>query len=199
MSETVQETPKPERRPLRMAVPFVIFVALAGLFLLALFSGDPSRLPSALIGKPAPEFKLDALEGLVADGQPVPGFETASLNKGRVSVVNVWASWCVPCRVEHPFLMKLAKDKSVQIFGINYKDGAAAARRFLGHLGNPFVAVGVDGSGRTALDWGVYGVPETFVVNGKGEIVHKHVGPIDDAALTNKLLPAIEKARGGQS
>ena len=182
-----------------MAVPFVIFVALAGLFLLALFSGDPSRLPSALIGKPAPEFKLDALDGLVADGKPVPGFETASLNKGRVSVVNVWASWCVPCRVEHPYLMKLAENKSIQMFGINYKDGSAAARRFLGHLGNPFVAVGVDGSGRTALDWGVYGVPETFVVNGKGEIVHKHVGPIDDAALTNTLLPAIEKARGGQS
>ncbi len=199
MSETTPEVTAKPRRPLRMALPFILFAALAGLFLVALFSGDPSRLPSALIGKPAPEFQLPPMEGLLANGKPVPGFSSQQLKEGEVAVINVWASWCVPCRVEHPFLMKLAEDKALRIYGINYKDNASAARRFLGHLGNPFAAVGVDNNGRAALDWGVYGVPETFIVNGKGQIVHKHVGPIGEAALKDTIIPIIAKARADKS
>ena len=158
-------------------LPLLVFAALALLFLVRLHSGDPSRVPSALIGRPVPTFALEPLPGLVAAGQPVPGLSDADL-KGRVTVVNVWASWCVPCRQEHPALVDLAKDASVRVVGINYKDNPENARRFLGSLGNPFVAVGVDPNGRAAIDWGVYGVPETFVVGPDGAIRHKHIGPL---------------------
>lgn len=187
---------RPSRsRWLRMAVPLLVFAALAVLFYVALFSGDPSRLPSALIGKPVPSFDLPPVAGLVDGGKQVPGFGSKDLAKGEVSIVNVWASWCVPCRTEHPFLVSLKERSKAPLFGLNYKDQAAAARRFLGHYGNPFVAVGADRNGRTAIDWGVYGVPETFIVDGKGRIVYKHVGPIDEAAIIGKLLPAIAEAR----
>src|SRR5690606_16196919 len=115
---------------------------------------------------------------------------------GKVSVVNFWASWCVACIEEHPLLEVLRERTGVDIYGVDYKDQATAARRFLGRYGNPFTAVGTDANGRGAIEWGVYGMPETFVLNGKGEIVYKHVGPVSPQSLEEKLIPAIEKARG---
>jgi cytochrome c biogenesis protein CcmG/thiol:disulfide interchange protein DsbE len=168
---------------------------LAAIFAFALSSGDPSRLPSALIGKRVPAVELGPVEGLTDAGQPVPGFSAADLAKGEVSVVNFWASWCVPCVQEHPLLVALKERMGVKLYGINYKDQPAAARRFLGRYGNPFAAVGVDGNGRAAIEWGVYGMPETFIVNGRGEIVYKHVGPITPETLEAKIMPAIRAAR----
>ncbi|QRM35231.1 DsbE family thiol:disulfide interchange protein [Microvirga sp. VF16] len=165
------------RGRLLVLLPILIFSVLALIFLVRLTTGDPSKLPSALIGRPVPEFSLAPLPGLTADGTPVPGLSTADL-KGRVTVVNVWASWCVPCRQEHPVLMELAKESGLKVAGINYKDNPDNARRFLGMLGNPYAAVGVDQDGRTAINWGVYGVPETFVVGSDGVIRYRHVGPI---------------------
>lgn len=151
-----------------------------------------STVPSALIGREAPETALPAVEGLIrADGQDMPAFTSAVLD-GELSLVNVWASWCAPCREEHPFLMELADDDRLQIVGLNYKDTPKNAARFLGTLGNPFDAVGADGNGRTAINWGVYGVPETFLVSADGTIVWKHVGPITPGVMANDLLPLIE-------
>jgi cytochrome c biogenesis protein CcmG/thiol:disulfide interchange protein DsbE len=177
-------------------LPVLFFAVVAGFFAMALRSGDPSLLPSTLVGKDVPQGVFPPIEGLeTATGQPEAGFTSADLAKGKVSVVNYWASWCVPCIEEHPFLEKLKSTAGVDIFGINYKDRADAARRFIGRFGNPYTAVGTDAQGRAAIDWGVYGTPETFVVNGKGQIVYKHVGPISEQSLNTKLLPAIEKAR----
>jgi cytochrome c biogenesis protein CcmG/thiol:disulfide interchange protein DsbE len=178
-----------------IVAPLVAFLGLALLLAYALKTGDPTRLPSALIGRPVPAMKLAPLEGLLDGGRPVRGFESADLAQGEVSVVNFWASWCAPCVAEHPVLIELVRRTGVKLYGINFKDQATAARRFLGSLGNPFVAVGVDISGRTAIEWGVYGMPETFVVDGRGRIVFKHVGPITLGILEGKLRPAIEAAR----
>lgn len=196
-SQTVAPTRSARGRWLRMAIPLAVFASLAALFYVALYSGDPSRLPSALIGKPVPDFDLPPVEGLAEGGRPVPGFGAADLRKGEVSIVNVWASWCVPCRTEHPFLVSLKEKAKAPLYGLSYKDEAPAARRFLGRYGNPFTAVGADSAGRAAINWGVYGVPETFIVDGKGRIVYKHVGPIDDQAIATRLLPAIAEARAG--
>jgi cytochrome c biogenesis protein CcmG, thiol:disulfide interchange protein DsbE len=167
-----QESDAPPRRSRLVFLPVAAFAALALLFLVRLLSGaDPARVPSVLIGRPAPALALPALAGL---GKP--GVATGDL-KGGVTVVNVWASWCAPCRVEHPQLMALAKD-GVRVVGINYKDEPENARRFLGLLGDPFAAVGTDRDGRAAIEWGVYGVPETFVVGPDGTIRHKLVGPL---------------------
>lgn len=187
---------RPKRRRFGwVAAPLLIFVALALMFFYALQTGDPSRLPSALIGKPVPQFSLERLPGLVDSGQPVPGFGNADLARGEATVVNFWASWCVPCVQEHPVLVEMVRRTGVALYGVNYKDQTTAARRFLGHYGNPYRAVGVDGNGRTAIEWGVYGMPETFVVDGNGRIVYKHVGPITVQALESKIIPAIETAR----
>lgn len=187
---------QPPRKGLGWVVaPAAIFVAMALLFAFALRSGDPSKLPSALLGKPAPVIELAALDELVEGGKPVPGFKTADLAQGKVSVVNFWASWCVPCVQEHPMLIELKRRTGVDVYGVNHKDQATAARRFLGRYGNPFSAVGVDGTGRAAIEWGVYGMPETFVVDGAGRIAYKHVGPISEASLTTRVIPAIEAAR----
>jgi cytochrome c biogenesis protein CcmG/thiol:disulfide interchange protein DsbE len=195
-SEEVAEVARPRRRRFGWVfAPLVIFGALALMFFYALQTGDPTRLPSALIGKPVPQFSLEPLPGLVDNGQPVPGFGNRELARGDVSVVNFWASWCVPCAQEHPVLVELVRRTGVDLYGINYKDQTTAARRFLGRYGNPYRAVGVDGNGRTAIDWGVYGMPETFVVDGEGRIVYKHVGPITIEALESKVIPAIEAAR----
>jgi cytochrome c biogenesis protein CcmG/thiol:disulfide interchange protein DsbE len=161
--------------------------------LFRLGGGDPSRVPSALIGREVPDTNLPALEGLTRDGAPVPGLTDEAL-KGKVSVVNVWASWCVPCHDEVPFLAKLGDDKRIQLVGINYKDQPDNARRFLNRYGNPFVATGVDRSGRTAIDWGVYGVPETFIVGRDGRIAYKLIGPITAENYVNVLGPEIAKA-----
>jgi cytochrome c biogenesis protein CcmG/thiol:disulfide interchange protein DsbE len=188
----------PSRSRMRLVMlPLAIFLGLAALFALSLKSGDPSRLPSALIGKSAPPLVLPALEGL-ADGRgPVPGIDMAALADGKPTVVNFWASWCAPCIAEHPLLIELGQKTSVRLVGVNYKDQTAAARRFLGRYGNPFAAVGVDATGRQAIEWGVYGMPETFVVDGKGRIVHKHVGPITPESLAKSMLPAVEAAKRG--
>jgi cytochrome c biogenesis protein CcmG, thiol:disulfide interchange protein DsbE len=172
-------------------LPVLVFSALALLFLVRLYSGDPSRVPSALIGRAVPAFALEPLPGLAQAGQPVPGLADGDL-KGRVTVVNVWASWCGPCRQEHPALIELAKNLAIRVVGINYKDNPENARRFLGALGNPFAAVGVDPGGRAAIDWGVTGVPETFVVGPDGTIRHKHIGPI----LPEHMPAFVQKVRG---
>lgn len=193
---TLETTPR--RRWL--FAPLIVFLILAGLFLVRLFAGDPSTLPSAMIGKPAPRLDLPALEGLAREGRPVPGLAATDLADGRVTILNVFASWCAPCRDEHPFLMELATDVrvtdgAVRIVGLNYKDQPDNARRFLGALGNPYGAVGVDPSGRAGIEWGVYGVPETFVVDGRGIVRFKHVGPLTPAAMPGFLAAITDAAR----
>jgi cytochrome c biogenesis protein CcmG, thiol:disulfide interchange protein DsbE len=182
----------PKRR-LIVLLPLAIFLALAALFLYRLGAGDPSKLPSALIGRPVPDTPLPAVEGLVRNGVAVPGIANADF-KGAVSLVNVWASWCVPCHDEAPLLMQLADDKRIRILGINYKDQPENARRFIGRYGNPFAAVGADANGRASIDWGVYGVPETFLIGRDGRIAYKLVGPISPENLAATLKPQIEKA-----
>ncbi|MDJ1159732.1 DsbE family thiol:disulfide interchange protein [Chelatococcus sp. SYSU_G07232] len=194
------------RGRLLVLLPLAVFAALAGLFLVRLLGGgDASRVPSALIGRPVPDFTLPALDGLTRDGRPVPGLATADL-KGGVTIVNVWASWCAPCRQEHPQLMQLAGQPGVRLVGINYKDNPENARRFLGQLGNPFAAVGVDQSGRAAIDWGVYGIPETFVVGADGTVRHKQIGPLTPGNMAAfvtavstaaQAKPAQARASGG--
>lgn len=189
--------PQPQRRPQRrswlMALPLIAFAGLVALFWFRLGAGDPGRIPSALIGRPAPQTMLPPLDGLVADGKQVPGLDPAAF-KGRVSVVNVWASWCVPCHDEAPLLMQLAQDTRIRVVGINYKDSADNARRFLGRYGNPFNAVGTDANGRASIEWGVYGVPETFVIGRDGAIAYKLIGPITPENIGGVLKPEIEKA-----
>ena len=180
------------RRSGWLLAPVVIFVGLVLVFAFALQKGDPSKLPSALVGRPAPTLELAPLEGLVRDGGlGVPGLKSGMLATGKVSIVNFWASWCAPCVQEHPLLIRLAERGDVSLYGVNYKDLAANARRFLGRYGNPFAAVGIDANGRAAVDWGVTGMPETFIVDGRGVIVFKHVGPITPAALEERIIPAI--------
>jgi cytochrome c biogenesis protein CcmG, thiol:disulfide interchange protein DsbE len=176
-----------------MALPLVAFAALAAIFWFRLGSGDPSKIPSALIGRPAPQTGLPPLQGLVSNGVQVPGLDPAVF-KGNVSVVNVWASWCVPCHDEAPLLTELARDQRLQIVGINYKDAPENARRFLGRYGNPYRIVGVDGNGRAAIEWGVYGVPETFIVGHEGTIVYKMVGPVTPDNFQSVLKVEINKA-----
>jgi cytochrome c biogenesis protein CcmG/thiol:disulfide interchange protein DsbE len=176
-----------------VALPLLGFIALAGLFLLRLYGGDPSKIPSALIGRPAPQTALPQLDGLVQNGVQVPGLDPAVF-KGKVSVVNVFASWCVPCHDEAPLLTELGKDTRLQLVGINYKDAPDNARRFLGRYGNPFGFVGVDGNGRGSIEWGVYGVPETFVVGRAGTILYKMVGPVTKANFESVLKVEIDKA-----
>jgi cytochrome c biogenesis protein CcmG/thiol:disulfide interchange protein DsbE len=176
-----------------VALPLLAFVALAALFWFRLGDGDPSRIPSALIGRPAPQTPLPPLEGLASNGAPVPGLDPAVF-KGKVSVVNVWASWCVPCHDEAPLLTALRKDNRLQVIGINYKDTPDNARRFLGRYGNPYGMVGVDGNGRAAIEWGVYGVPETFIVGREGIIVYKMVGPVTPDNIDTVLKVEIDKA-----
>ncbi len=172
-----------------LLVPVLAFAVLAGVFLAGL-SGDPSRLPSTLINKPAPAFELAAIAGLDR-----PGLTNADLTGKGVTIINIWASWCGPCREEHPILMLLSKRKDIQLVGINNKDLAENAGRFLGALGNPFSAVGADPDGRVTIDWGGYGVPETFIVDGNGVIRHKHVGPLSADDLIGDWAAEIEKAK----
>ncbi|MGB7287777.1 MAG: DsbE family thiol:disulfide interchange protein [Salaquimonas sp.] len=177
------------------ALPLILFLGLAGIFYKQLASGGAtSDLPSALIGREAPKSEMEPLIGLKEAGQQVPGF-SHTLYAGKVSLINVWASWCAPCRQEHPLLVELGKRGDVQIIGLNYKDKNENALRFLGQLGNPYDAVGVDPNGRGAIEWGVYGVPETFIVDPKGLIIHKHVGPLTAESIEKTILPVIEKAR----
>jgi cytochrome c biogenesis protein CcmG, thiol:disulfide interchange protein DsbE len=177
-----------QRRSFLVLLPLIIFGAMVALFLSGLFGGSGNRLPSTMIGRAAPDVTLPALEGA-----SIPGFGKSDLASGRVSLVNVFASWCAPCHAEHALLMDLAKDKRISLVGINQKDTPENARRFLGAKGNPYTAVGVDPNGRASIEWGVYGIPETFIVKGDGTIVHKLVGPLTDANLAG-FKAEIEKA-----
>ncbi|MFZ1170506.1 MAG: DsbE family thiol:disulfide interchange protein [Bradyrhizobium sp.] len=183
----------PRRQRWLMALPLVVFAALAAIFWFALGDGDPSRIPSALIGHPAPQTSLPPLDGLASNGAPIPGLDP-TVFKGKVSLVNVWASWCVPCRDEAPLLTELGRDSRLQLVGINYKDSTENARRFLGRYGNPFRIVGVDANGRASIEWGVYGVPETFIVGREGTIVYKLVGPVTPDNINTVLRAEIDKA-----
>ena len=182
-------TVTPRRSPL-VFLPLIAFVALAALLLVRLFAGDASRLPSALIGRAVPPFALAPVAGL-----DKPGLAAADLAHGDVTLVNVFASWCVPCRQEAPALMLLAQG-GTKIVGIAYKDQPENTRRFLGTEGDPYAAVGADLTGRTAIDFGVYGVPETYVVKGDGTISAKIVGPLTQDNIQGELMPAIAKAKG---
>jgi cytochrome c biogenesis protein CcmG/thiol:disulfide interchange protein DsbE len=195
MSTETQSGTAPRRRAFLVVLPLAVFLALAALLFFRLGSGDPSRVPSALIGRPVPDINLPPVEGLTKDGKPVSGLATADFT-GAVTLVNVWASWCVPCHDEIPLLVKLGEDKRLKLVGINYKDKPDNARRFLGRYGNPFAATGADTNGRAAIEWGVYGVPETFIVGRDGRIAYKLVGPITAENLERVLKPAIEKALG---
>jgi cytochrome c biogenesis protein CcmG/thiol:disulfide interchange protein DsbE len=181
------------RRRILMLLPLAGFLALALLFAIGLRSGDPSRIPSALIGHAVPAVALPPVAGLERGGRPVPGLGPDDF-LGAVTLVNVWASWCGPCHEEAPLLLRLADDSRIRLVGINYKDQADNARRFLGRHGNPFVATGVDADGKASREWGVYGVPETFVVGRDGKIAFKLIGPITEKNLPTELMPEIEKA-----
>jgi cytochrome c biogenesis protein CcmG/thiol:disulfide interchange protein DsbE len=182
-----------QRRSWLMAVPLLAFGSLAAIFWFRLGDGDPAKIPSALIGHPAPLTTLPPLQGLLDSGAQIPGLDPAMF-KGKVSVVNVWASWCVPCHDEAPLLTDIGHDKRLQVIGINYKDTPDNARRFLGRYGNPYGFVGVDGNGRAAIEWGVYGVPETFIVGREGKIVYKLVGPITPDNIDSVMKAEIDKA-----
>jgi cytochrome c biogenesis protein CcmG, thiol:disulfide interchange protein DsbE len=192
---TLPQTP-PRGRRILVLLPLALFLALTALFLVRLFSGDPSRIPSALIGHPAPDIDLPSVAGLERDGTAIPGITAADF-RGHVTVVNVWASWCIPCHDEAPFLLDLAGDTRIRVIGINYKDQPDNARRFLNRYGNPFAASGADQNGRAAIEWGVYGVPETFLVGRDGRIAYKLVGPLSAENLGKEMKPEIEKALGG--
>ncbi len=182
------------KRALFLSVPLLFVVAMIAIFA-SQINRDSSLLPSVLIDKPIPQFSLPAIEGIEEEIGDIPGFATADL-VGKVSVVNVWASWCVPCRQEHPLLTRLAEeDPDLFLVGINQKDAAENAISFLRELGNPYDAIGADLNGRASIEWGVYGVPETFVVNAEGIITYKFIGALSERTYLSSLLPAIEAAK----
>ncbi len=176
----------PKISPL-MAAPPLIFALLAGLFYIGMLRDNPDELPSALEGRPAPAVQVTPLDGKTS-------FEDSDLRKGDVKLVNFWASWCAPCRVEHPHLETLA-DEGIAIYGVNYKDQPGNALKFLDELGDPYAAIGEDANGRMALNWGLYGVPETYVLDGTGKIVLRFAGPITQRVMDSQIRPAIEAAR----
>lgn len=187
---------KGKARYLVALLPLIAFAGFAAVAAKMLYEQDVngldiSAIPSALIGTKAPSLALPPLEG-----SATPALTNAAIS-GQLTLVNVFASWCVPCRQEHPMLKELSKDSRINVVGINYKDKNDNALRFLGELGNPYKAIGVDPNGKAAIDWGVYGIPETYLVDKNGTIVYKKVGPIDPATLEKGLMPAIEKAVAG--
>ncbi|WP_238370451.1 DsbE family thiol:disulfide interchange protein [Heliomarina baculiformis] len=170
-----------------MVIPPLVFLGLASLFLVGMFRDDPEALPSARIGQQAPALQITELPGKAL-------FDDETLRDGNLKLVNYWASWCAPCRVEHPNLEKL-RAEGLPIYGINYKDDPDNALAFLAELGDPYEAVGADNSGRAALDWGVYGVPETYLIDGDGNILLRVAGPLVQRVIDSQLRPALEKAR----
>lgn len=183
----VRVEPRKGTSRLTYIVPVAVFVAVAGFFGYGLML-DPSRIPSVLIGAPIPEFSLPPVEGREL------GLSASDL-KGEVSLVNVFASWCAECRVEHPILMRLNDEGLVPLHGINYKDKPEDAREWLDGFGDPYTRTGADRDGRVAIDFGVYGVPETFVIDKAGRIAHKHIGAITPNDLKTEILPLVEKLR----
>lgn len=174
------------RSPLRF-LPLLVFAGIST-FLAVGLTLDPRHVPSPLIGKPVPVFSLPPVQGQSL------GLATSDLN-GEVSLVNIFASWCVACRDEHPLLMQIKRDSIVPVHGIDYKDNPGDAARWLGDVGNPYTRTGADLDGRVAIDWGVYGVPETFVIDRQGRIAYKHIGALTPAVLDGTLLPLIQKLR----
>jgi cytochrome c biogenesis protein CcmG/thiol:disulfide interchange protein DsbE len=189
-----QSKPRGYGRYVLALLPLIVFAGIAGTAAKMLYEQDHgkdvSAIPSALIGTKAPSLALAPL-----DGANLPALTDAAV-KGRLTLVNVFASWCIPCREEHPVLKELAKDDRLNIVAINYKDQPENALRFLGELGNPYKAIGVDPKGAAAIDWGVYGIPESYLVGPDGTILYKRVGPFDDASIMDGLEPAIAKALG---
>jgi len=194
---TNQEKPQANKKPRiwTSILPLFVFLGIAGASysLLSTEGRDVSALPSALLDKPAPNLGIPELKGLTVNGDQIPGM-SQDMFKGKISIVNVFASWCVPCRQEHPQIVELGKDERLQMVGLNQRDNSKNALGFLSELGNPYDVVGVDRSGRASIEWGVYGVPETFIVNHEGHIIHKHVGPVSPRALQEKIMPIIEDA-----
>lgn len=170
-------------------VPILLFAALTYVLFRSLIAPPPQELPSVLIDKPAPRLTLPALDG------QTKGFGAADLTAGHVTVVNVFASWCIPCRSEATVLPLIAHLDGVALYGMVYKDTPGKARQFLNEVGNPFSRIALDESGRAGIDWGVYGVPETFVIDGKGIIHLRYPGPLTPAVIERNILPAIELAR----
>lgn len=187
---TDQAAAPPRRKVNLLAIaPLVVFLALGGVFgYQLLFGGPANEIPSVLIGERVPQVSLEPLEG-----QGTPGFDATNFD-GQVTLLNVFASWCAPCRQEHPMLMALSNDDRFQIIGINQKDQPSDARRFLETLGNPYDRIGVDPNGRASIEWGVYGVPETFIVGPDGVILHKHIGVFDARDVEETFLPVLEEA-----
>jgi len=170
-------------------LPVVGFLLLAAVIAYFMLTGrDPRTIPSALIDKPVPAFSLPGLDGVAE------GFSSGDLT-GGVSVVNVFASWCIPCRAEHPQIGEIAKIEGVALYGLNYKDRTEDATRWLDQLGNPYPRIGADRDGRVGIDWGVYGVPETFIIDRNGRIRHKHVGPVMPQDLAESIRPIIEELK----
>jgi|SRR5208337_551156 len=192
-SASPEETPGKAKTKATLILPLVLVAVMLAFLFAALRSGEPSRLPSALIGKPVPEFALPAIPNLLGDYGPVPGLSSAAFKTGKPAILNVWASWCAPCVAEHPQLIELSQ-AGIPIYSINYKDKPEAARRFLSNHGNPFRAIGADESGFTAIDFGVYGVPETFVIDGNGRIAYRFPGPLSPEIVAGTIMPALEKA-----
>ena len=168
-----------------MVLPPVIFGGLAALFYFGMGRENPNELPTALAGKPAPALEVEALGNL-------PSFDSSMLADGEVKLVNFWASWCAPCRVEHPTLMQLEAE-GIPIYGVNYKDQPANGLGFLAELGDPYTAVGQDPKGRAGINWGVYGVPETYLVDGEGRIVTRVAGPVTQRELASRLRPKLDE------
>ena len=175
------------RRQLLFLIPAVIFGVIAGNLLWGLISDrDPREIPSVMIDQPVPVFELGPIEGMAG-----PGLKTADLTGGLVTLVNFFASWCVPCRLEHALLIELVERDGVRLVGINYKNEAGEARAWLAQLGNPYAAIGADTSGRAGIEWGVYGLPETFVIDNQGRIRYRHVGQLDADALDRTIRPLL--------
>ncbi len=181
--------------PLGAVLPVALFGAVAGVFFIALFWGNPGQLPSALIGKPVPSFNAPPVTGVTTrSGTQMPGFSNLNLAEGELTLVNVWATWCASCRLEHPVLMTLKKRLGVRVYGIDYKDDDTSARRYLNVHGNPYEKLGKDDQGRIAIELGVYGVPETFLIDHDGKVLLRHPGPVTEDIVQTLIKPAIVKA-----
>jgi len=195
MTEEQTEAEEEPRRSIWFALlPVMLFGALVLVFFIGLTQGDTFRkLPSVLIGKPAPTLDMEPVENLVINGKQVPSFKGADLRDGKVTVVNFWASWCVPCRQEHPQMIALGKMPEIKLYGINYKNDPSDAAQFLRQLGSPYAAIGSDFRGRAGIEWGVVGLPETYIVDGKGVIRYKFIGPISKRALEEGFMPKLRE------